>query len=213
MKIRTSVALEPVSKDKERPEWDESRLVALLKEGSEAAYRYLVRRYQDTVFGIAYGITMDREESLDICQEVFLQVFRSIDTFRENARLSTWLHRITVNQALNWKRRWKRRFRWHHRPIEAPDGIDPPELGSEAHSPESRYREKELEARFRKKLASLPEEARAVFVLKELEGLSYEEIAERLKIKRGTVSSRLFYARRRLKEALDIAEKEGKTGK
>ena len=87
---------------------------------------------------------------------------------------------------------------------------DYPELGSEEYNPEHRYREKELESRFREKLASLPEEARAVFILKELEGLSYEEIASRLKIKRGTVSSRLFYARRRLKEALGVAEKKEK---
>jgi len=199
----------PVSNSEERPEWDETRLVALLKEGSEAAYRQLVRRYQDKVFRIAYGITLDREESFDICQEVFLQVFRSIASFQENARLATWLHRITINQALNWKRKWKRRFRWHHRPLEAQSGVDSPEMGSDAYSPERRYREKELESRFKEKLGSLPEEARAVFVLKELEGLSYDEIAERLNIKRGTVSSRLFYARRRLKEALDIPEPKG----
>lgn len=198
-----------MSKSEERPDWDETRLVALLKEGSEAAYRQLVRRYQDKVFRIAYGITLDREESLDICQEVFLQVFRSIASFRENARLATWLHRITINQALNWKRKWKRRFRWHHRPLDVQSGDDALEQGSDAYSPEHSYREKELEARFKEKLASLPEEARAVFVLKELEGLSYDEIAERLKIKRGTVSSRLFYARRRLKEALDIPESKG----
>jgi RNA polymerase sigma-70 factor (ECF subfamily) len=87
--------------------------------------------------------------------------------------------------------------------LEKDSGVDYPELGSEDYSPEHRYRQKEMEARFKKKLASLPEEARAVFVLKELEGLSYDEIASRLKIKRGTVSSRLFYARRRLREALE----------
>ncbi len=185
----------------------------MLREGSEAAYRILVRRFQDKVFAIAYGITLDREDSLDICQEVFLQVFRSIGTFQENARLATWLHRITVNQALNWKRKWKRRFRWHHRPIEPESGIDDPQLGSEEYNPEARYHQKELEARFKDELAALPEETRAVFVLKELEGLSYEEIAERLDIKRGTVSSRLFYARRRLKEALDLAGPKKETSR
>jgi RNA polymerase sigma-70 factor (ECF subfamily) len=203
---KPSFARTAVSNTENTTEWDQARLVASLKEGSETAYRLLIRRYQDRVFRIAYGITLDREESLDICQEVFLQVFRKIGTFKENSRLSTWLHRITVNQALNWKRKWKRRFRWHHRPLENESGIDYPELGSEDDSPEIRYREKELEARFRQKLADLPEEARAVFVLKEVEGLSYEEIAERLNIKRGTVSSRLFYARRRLREALETEE-------
>lgn len=181
---------------------DEARLVSLLREGSESAYRTLVRQYQDRVFKIAYGITLDRDESLDVCQEVFLQVFRKINTFRADARLSTWLHRITVNQALNWRRKWKRRMRWHHHPIESENGTTLRELGTDEHNPENRFREKQLEVRFEESLAALPEEARAVFVLKEVEGLSYEEIADRLNIRKGTVSSRLFYARRRLREAL-----------
>jgi len=181
---------------------DEAGLVSLLREGSESGYRTLVRQYQDRVFKIAYGITLDRDESLDICQEVFLQVFRKINTFKADARLSTWLHRITVNQALNWKRKWKRRMRWHHDPIERENGSPLRELGTDEHNPENRFRERQLEARFKESLATLPEEARAVFVLKEVEGLSYEEIADRLNIRKGTVSSRLFYARRRLREAL-----------
>ena len=191
---------------------DEARLVSQLREGSEAAYRTLVRQYQDRVFKIAFAITLDHDESLDICQEVFLQVFRKIDTFKADARLSTWLHRIAVNQALNWKRRWKRRLRWHHQPLERENGITLRELGTDEHNPENRYRERQMEARFRESLAALPEEARAVFVLKEVEGLSYEEIADRLNIRKGTVSSRLFYARRRLREALSAEESTGTVG-
>ena len=182
--------------------WNEGRLVSLLKEGHEGAFRALVRQYRTRLFGIAYGITLDREESLDIVQEVFLKVHQKIHTFAEKSSLSTWLHRITVNQSLNWTRKWKRRFKWHHQPLERDESGDSVELGTDNHSPDSLYREKEFEKRFREGLEVLSEGPRAVFVLKEIEGLSYDEIAGILGIKRGTVSSRLFYAREVLRKTL-----------
>ena len=102
----------------------------------------------------------------------------------------------------NWKRRWKRRFRWHHQPLEGEFAIGRPELSTDEEKPEILYQKEEFKKLFREKLKQLPEDARAVFVLKELEGLSYDEIAKALNIKKGTVSSRLFYARNRLKESL-----------
>ena len=191
-----------VSNTQDRSGWNEAKLVAQLKLGADEAYRELMRRYQHKVAGIAFGISMDREESLDIAQEVFLQVHRNIHGFKGDAKLSTWLHRITVNQALNWRRKWKRRFRWHHQPAQREDGSEGAEMGSDDYNPENQYREKELQRLFQAKLKALPEDIRAVFILKEVEGLSYEEIAETLGIRRGTVSSRLFYARKRLKKAI-----------
>lgn len=174
----------------------------LLKQRDEEAFRVLIRRYQGKLFSIAYSMTLDREESLDIVQETFLKVYQNIHTFREESKLSTWLHRITVNLCLNWKRRWKRRFKWYHRPIERDETGDRPELGTDNYCADSLYEKKEFEKILWENLKQLPEEARVVFVLKEVEGLSYNEIARVLKIKRGTVSSRLFYARKRLKESL-----------
>lgn len=176
--------------------------MSLLKKGDEEAFRVLIRQYQRRLFGIAYSITLEREESADIVQEVFLKVWQNIHRFREDSNLFTWLRRITVNHCLNWRRTWKRRFRWHHQPLESDDAGDYPELGTDAESPESLYQKKELEKLVWEKMGKLPEDARAVFVLRELEGLSYDEIAETLKIKRGTVSSRLFYARKHLKDML-----------
>lgn len=181
---------------------DESTLVSLLKQGQEDAFRVLVRRYETRVFSIAYGITLDREESLDIVQEVFLKVYQNIHTFREESRLSTWLHRITVNLCLNWKKRWKRRFRWHHQPLERDQSGNDLKSGTEAHYPDALYEKKEFQKIFWDRLNELPEKTRAVFVLKEVEGLSYDEIAKTLGVRTGTVSSRLFYARKRLKESL-----------
>lgn len=192
-----------------KPE-DEDRLVALLKEGNQAAFRLLIRTHQSKIYSTAYGITLDREESLDIVQEVFLRVHQKIDTFRAESSLSTWLHRITVNLCLNWKRRWTRRLRWRHRPLERNEGGDYPELGTSDTAPETLYEQKELKDTLWRHLKKLPEEARAVLVLKEIEGLSYDEIARTLNIKTGTVSSRLFYAREKLRKGLEKSLDEEK---
>jgi RNA polymerase sigma-70 factor (ECF subfamily) len=199
-----------VSDEVDKDLGDESTFVSLLKQGHEDAFRVLVRRYETRVFSIAYGITLDREESLDIVQEVFLKVYQNIHTFREESRLSTWLHRITVNLCLNWKKRWKRRFRWHHQPLERDESGNDLKSGTEAHYPDALYEKKEFEKIFWDRLNELPEKTRAVFVLKEVEGLSYDEIAKTLGVRTGTVSSRLFYARKRLKKSLKQYLEEGK---
>lgn len=189
--------------------WNENKLVRSLKKGQDEAYRVLVREYQTKLFSIIYGITLDREESLDILQEVFLKVYNNIHSFEERSSLYTWLRRITVNECLNWRRRWKRRFKWKHQSLEEGDRGDSIELGTEKYGPETIYLQKELEKILNHELHSLPEDARTAFILKELEGLSYDEIARLLKIKKGTVSSRIFYARRRLKKSLAaLPEKE-----
>jgi RNA polymerase sigma-70 factor (ECF subfamily) len=192
---------------------NEAELVAGLKNGDEAAFRTLVRHYQERLFKVAYGILLDREEAWDIVQDVFFKVFQSIHSFKAQARLSTWLHRITVNHCLNWKRRWKRRLRGFHRPLDS-DSNDPqghyPPLGTEEYQPERQVREKQMAEHLWRQISKLPEDARAVYMLKEVEGFSYDEIAEVLGIKRGTVSSRLFYARKKIKKALaPFLEAEG----
>ena len=180
---------------------DEDRLISLLVEGQEDAFSILIRQYQGRLLSIAYGITLDREESREIVQEVFLKVFQKISTFKRQSSLSTWLHRITVNQCLNWRRKWKRRARWQHQSIDD-ETFHLPELVSEENGPETLFRKTEFQKMFKEKLRSLPEDARVVFTLKEIEGLSYNEIARIMNVKRGTVSSRLFYARKKLKESL-----------
>ncbi len=187
----------------------EHLLVARLKQGDEKAFVTLMRQYRSALISVAYGITLDIEESRDIVQEVFLKVYRNIGSFNEKAALGTWLHRITVNQSLNVLRKWKRRLHQQHRSLtrepndEAPD---PAELGSEQFSPSGLLDEKELARRFEEQLKALPQKTRAVFVLREHQGMSYDEIAEVLNIQRGTVSSRLYHAREKLKTALEREE-------
>jgi len=182
--------------------WDEPTLVALLKQGHEGAFEELMQRYRQKVYLIAYGITLDPEESRDIVQEVFLKAFQNISRFEGRARLVTWLHRITVNQSLNWQRRWKRRLRWHHRPIESEEDGESIQLGTDEYQAEILHQRREIDQAYHKALKQLPDDARTIYVLKETEGLSYAEIARILNIKKGTVSSRLFYARQRLQKAL-----------
>ena len=145
---------------------------------------------------------MDAEESKDIVQEVFLQAYRSIADFRGDASLITWLQRITVNRCLNWKRRWARRFKWMHISTDDPDALPDVEPESDLPSPETRVSNAQTRQQIDSALRKLPEQARTIFVLRELEGLSYEEIADATGIKLGTVRSRLFHARKRLKELL-----------
>ncbi|MEA2040210.1 MAG: sigma-70 family RNA polymerase sigma factor [Thermodesulfobacteriota bacterium] len=181
---------------------NEEDLVAFLKKGHDGAFRVLIKEYQERLFHIACGIISDREESLDIVQEVFLKVHRNINTFDERSKLSTWLYRITVNECLNLHRSWKRRFRSYHQSIETDESNYLTELGTDDFAPDALYQEKEVENAFQEALKGLRKNARAVFVLKEVEGLSYDEISGILKIKRGTVSSRLCYARKNLRKSL-----------
>ncbi|MBF0099629.1 MAG: sigma-70 family RNA polymerase sigma factor [Desulfobacterales bacterium] len=173
-----------------------------MKQKNEDAFRQFIRKYQSMVFRMAYTVTLDRTESEDIVQEVFVKVFENIHKFREDSDISTWLYRITINHCLNWKRKWKRRFQWFHRPVEEGKDTTDSEMCSEDDIPERLYEKKEGEALIWKAIHRLPEDARTVLLLKEIEGFSYEAIADMLHIKRGTVSSRLFYARKRLQSDL-----------
>ncbi len=196
-----------MSNNIQRPDTDDSELVAALKEGREQAYRQLIGKYQAKLRNLAYGITMDAEDSLDIVQDVFLKVYRGIGRFEGKSSLYTWLRRITVNESLNWKRKWRRRFRWQHQSMDDESFYESADMSNDEDIPENIYRKKELEKLLKEGLNILNEDARMVFVLKELEGLSYEKIGSMLGISSGTVSSRLFYAREKLRKFLKDHEK------
>ncbi len=180
----------------------ERELVERLRAGHDGAYRILVRKFQKRLFAVAFGITRDREESLEIVQDVFVSVFKNIHKFRGDSSLSSWLHRITVNLCLNWKRKWKRRFKWMHRPVETEEGHIYPEAEQSTGDPESDYRQKAYEQKLMEEVGKLPEKIRAAFVLNTFEDLSYDEIAGILGIKRGTVSSRIHTARKYLRKSM-----------
>ncbi len=189
---------------------NEQDLVERLIKGQQWAFNVLVERYQNRLLRIAYGVTLNHEDSIEIVQDVFVIVFKKIHTFRQESSLSTWLRKITINQCLNWKRKWKRRFKWSHDSLDLDSGknlLNDNNLFKETlknYDPEILYREKQLGENLMKAIKKLPEKIRVVFVLNSLEGLSYEEIANSLNIKKGTVSSRLYSARKNLMNSLEM---------
>ena len=180
----------------------DEELILRLQRGDEWAFQLLIRRFRKKLYSIAFGITLDAEESRDIVQDVFLQVYRSIVDFRGDASLATWLHRITVNLSLNWKRRWARRFRWLHRSTTHTEAEAEEEPASDDPTPELRLVDAQTRQLIDDALKQLPPQARTIFVLREIEGLTYDEIAYATGIKLGTVRSRLFHARQQLRTIL-----------
>ncbi len=188
---------------------DEKALIERLRQGQQWAYDTLVNSFQDRLLKIAYGITLDHEESREIVQDAFVSAINNISGFRGDAGLGTWLRKITVNHCLNWKRKWKRRFKWHHTSLEPDTEFLTFDEAQQGETPETRLREKQEELSLAEAVQALPEIIRVVFVLNTMEGMSYQEISEELGIKEGTVSSRLYRARQMIIESLTEKTKGG----
>jgi len=183
---------------------DEGELVTELQAGSDSAFDYLVTYYHSSVYNLVYGILSDRADAADVTQEVFLHVFRGIRGFRGGSSLKTWLYRISVRQALN-HRRWCWR---HHRMQTSIDSENdengaPLELKDDDATPFDQCATHEMQATVRRALTDVPPVFRSAVILRDLEGLSYEEVAEVLEVSVGTVKSRIMRGRRLLKEILD----------
>jgi RNA polymerase sigma-70 factor (ECF subfamily) len=187
-------------------ESSESALVERCRSGDETAAAEIVRQHQHMVMQLAINLLGDREEALDLSQEVFLRVFRTIHRFRGQSSLKTWIYRIAINQARNRHRFWKRRRRSDQvsldQHVEAHG-----ELASDLEStPDRLLAQKELATRLRRALDHLPFEQRTVVILREIDGLSYDEIAYSLGLAVGTVKSRLTRGRQALREELREAK-------
>jgi len=183
---------------------DEAELINELQAGSEAAFDWLVTYYHGSVYNLAYGILSDAADAADVTQEVFLCAFRGIGGFRRGSSLKTWLYRISVRQALN-HRRWCWR---HHRQQISIDSDEDANASSldirdSESTPFEQYAANEMQAAVRRALAEIPAAFRSAVILRDLEGLSYEEIAEVLEVTVGTVKSRILRGRRLLKTILD----------
>lgn len=184
----------------------ELNLVRRCLAGEDEAFEELVHGYQNMVFNLAYRFLTSRQEAEDLSQEVFLKVFRSLDTFRRASSLKTWIYRITTNMALN-RLKWLRR-RLRHRQLSIDAGAEEemppmseslPDLGP---GPDRRLHGAQIEKRLQLAIDELSDEQKAVVILRDIEGLSYEEIAETLGINIGTVKSRLARGRANLQERL-----------
>jgi RNA polymerase sigma-70 factor, ECF subfamily len=183
----------------------ESALVQRCAAGDEVACTELVNEHQRMVIQLAMNLLGDRDEAVDLSQEVFLRVFRTIHRFRGQSSLRTWIYRIAVNQARNRHRFWRRRHRADQVSLDehlAKHG----EFVSEGDAtPERVLAQKELAARLQAALDRLPFDQRTAIVLREIDGLSYDEIAFSLGLAIGTVKSRLTRARQALRLELNEA--------
>jgi len=170
--------------------------------GETEAFEFLFDKYRDKVYGIAYRFVRNKEDALEVAQEVFLSVYLGLAKFRTNSKFFTWLYRITVNRAIDFTRSRKAR------PIVGMEASAMDTLGelSERRSrppdPVEQAQHTELEERLMTAVDQLSEKHRTVFVLHACEDLAYKKIAEVVGCNIGTVMSRLFYARKKLQEIL-----------
>ncbi|MHC4971749.1 MAG: RNA polymerase sigma factor [Planctomycetota bacterium] len=174
---------------------DDRELVQRIRDGDAEALRAIVERYQDRIFSLIYGIVRDRHEVEDVAQEVFLKVYTRIQAFDERSKFYTWLYRVAANAA---KDHVKKRSR---RPAVALEEDEV--LPATGDNPVQHAAAAETRRLVREAIAALPLRYREVLTLRELEGLSYNEIAAVLQISIGTVESRLHRARAKLKRRME----------
>ena len=183
-------------------------LVRRIQNGDEAAFRSLVERHQRRAFAIALSYVRHEQDARDIVQDAFLRVHKSLPSFQGQSSFFTWLYRIVTNLAIDLVRRPGRNTdeleEERHR-TSSPGGDQPDPLWVarvDGADPVDVLRRKELADRMRTAIDALPSYHKAVILMREVEGLSYEEMAEAMQVSKGTIMSRLFHARQKLQKAL-----------
>ena len=188
----------------------ESRLVSRLKQRDEAAFREMMRTYQQRVFNLVFRMLGNKDEAEELAQEVFFTVFKSIDSFRGESKLSTWIYRIAVNHCKNRHKYLARRMYHASQPLDevserstaGRDGGPTMSLQAQISEPDKVLMGLQLEEAIQREIAALDEEQRLLVVLRDVQGLSYQEIATITSLAEGTVKSRLHRARMTLKDRL-----------
>ena len=180
----------------------EAALIQRCAAGDDTAFAEVMAEHQRMVVQLAMNLLGDRDEALDLSQDVFIRVFRTIGQFRGQSALRTWIYRIAVNQARNRHRFWRRRRRSDQVSLDAHvEAHGDFQCGAEV-GPDRILAQKELAARLQGALDALPFDQRTAIVLREVDGLSYDEIAFSLGVAVGTVKSRLTRARQSLRSGL-----------
>ena len=184
---------------------DEQSRIQQLQAGSEETFNWLIDAYAPLVYRLAYRLLNHPADASDIVQEVFLKVFRGVRTFEGHCSLKTWIYHIAVNTVWN-QNRWWRRHRGQERSLEIPDGdfgVEELDLADDSQNPLQDALTLEAQELVWKALLRLNESQRWILVLREMEELSYEEVAAILNLTTGTVKSRLSRARMALKRELE----------
>ncbi|HEX8137751.1 MAG TPA: RNA polymerase sigma factor [Pyrinomonadaceae bacterium] len=183
-------------------EGEDEHLVARIRAGERALFAQLYRRYYTRTFALAFGMTGGPEEADDVTQEIFMRAYERLDTYRGGSSFATWFYRLAVNHCLNYCRR-QRKYRATL--VNVDTASDSPSLSkpsAESHMAEHLLQH-QVQAQVQQALLSLKPEMRVLVLMKEMEGLTYEEIAERLGCSTGTVASRLSRARALLARKLE----------
>ncbi|SEL30022.1 RNA polymerase, sigma-24 subunit, RpoE [Stigmatella aurantiaca] len=200
---------------------DDLTLVKRVRNGDQRAFKLLVERYQRKVYAVALGMLKDKEEAMDVSQEAFVKVYKYLDHFKGDSSFYTWLYRITVNICIDLIRK---RAGAGGEPVEFDEtqSLDLSQanigaLGSRlGTNPQKSALRRELADKIQEALATVPEKHRAILLLREIEGMSYEELSRTLDIPKGTVMSRLFHARTKvqkiLSEYLELDESKSGVG-
>lgn len=181
-------------------EWE---LIERLKQGDEAAFKQIVESSQGLVYNTALGIVQNPEDAEDVAQEVFVQLYESIKGFKGESKLSTWLYRVTVSKAMDHLRKKKRKKRFAF--VQSLFGMndelvhDPPDFVHPGVTLDNKEKAKELF----KAINELPEKQKTAFTLNRIEGLSYQEISEIMKLSVASVESLLHRARKNLRKTLE----------
>jgi RNA polymerase sigma-70 factor (ECF subfamily) len=189
---------------------DDSKLLERVRSGDRDAFRSLVERHQKRVYNLAYSLLKNREDAADVAQEAFVKAYRSLDGFKGDASFYTWIYRITNNLCIDFLRKAGPTAKIEYSEELSDDssaeaqagvGVLSSRLGT---NPQRSALRHELAEKMEEALAQLPEKHRAILVLREVDGLSYEELAQALEIPKGTVMSRLFHARTKMQEILAV---------
>lgn len=204
---------QPASNRLEREQESEQdrRLIARAQAGDGGAFRLLVERHQRRVFAIALGLVRDEQDAREIAQEAFLRVHKGLPQFHGGSSFFTWLYRIVTNLSIDLMRKPSRREAELHFALEVDDG-ESPLLPPADTDPYDAMRRTQLSERIQHALEQLPPYHRGVILMREVEGMSYEEMAEAMQVSKGTIMSRLFHARKKLQRALSDCHDEEVSG-
>ena len=180
----------------------DQELIKQLKEGNESAFKIIVEKWQDMVFNTCMGLVQDANDAEDVAQEVFIQVYESVEQFKGESKFSTWLYRIAVTKSLDHLRKKKRKKRFAF--LQSLFGVNEEEViqDPEFHHPGVKLENKEQAAVLFKAISKLPDNQKAAFTLHKLEGLSYQEVAEALSTTVSSVESLMHRAKGNLRKIL-----------
>ncbi len=185
----------------------EQLLVERCRKGDARAFEELVNLYEKKVYNLAYRMTGNAEDARDITQDAFIKIYSSLSSFRGDASFSTWLFKIVSNMCLDELRRRRRRsFVSLDEPLRQEDGDLPRQMPDVRMNPENEVEKRHIQAMVHRAILSLTEDHRMVIVLRDLQGFSYDEIAEMMDCSLGTVKSRLNRARLALRRQLQKGE-------